>query len=275
MTTAVSSVMPRPRSPELPFEGVPRHWFADSALFTHLVNGVSLLFPAGERFFVRAVRHYMDQIDDPALREQVKGFFGQEGRHASAHDRFTEILEAQGYDLARFLRVYEAIAYRGIERISPPALRLSVTVALEHFTAILAEDALSDGFLDAAHPAVRRLLLWHASEEIEHKAVAFDVLRQVAPSYPLRVAGLALGASCLGAFWVAATVTLLAQDEGGLSRATLRKARTLRELSGRTEGIVSRVFLRGIREYLRPDFHPWQKDNGRLAREWLTSAGLA
>ena len=70
---------------------------------THIANGVNLLFPAGERFFVRSVKHYLDRIEDEHLKERVRGFFGQEGRHAKEHDVFNRILEEQGYDVDRFL----------------------------------------------------------------------------------------------------------------------------------------------------------------------------
>src|SRR5678815_3459984 len=89
---------PKPRSPGQSLEGVPRHWFGGNMVATHVANGVNLLFPAGERFFVRSVKHYTDRIDDPNLQARVRGFFGQEGRHAKEHDVFNRILEAQGYD---------------------------------------------------------------------------------------------------------------------------------------------------------------------------------
>src|SRR4051794_7855651 len=92
-----------PRNPDLGFDAsIPRHWFGGNAFATHLVNGVNLPFPAGERFFVRSVRRYVAELDDPALVEQARGFFGQEGRHAQAHERFFEVLEAQGYPVHRF-----------------------------------------------------------------------------------------------------------------------------------------------------------------------------
>jgi uncharacterized protein len=263
--------VPRPRSPGVDLDApIPRHWFGGNAVATHIANGVNLLFPAGERFFVRSVNHYLDAVDDAALRAQIKGFFGQEGRHAKEHERVFAILEEQGYDVARFLRVYERIAYGALEKIAPPALRLSVTAACEHFTAIMAENALKGRILDAAHPSMRALFLWHAAEEIEHRAVAFDVLREVSPSYALRVAGMALAASLLAGFWLAATVTLVLQERG------VPRARLLEDWGvARSTRKERAVFLPGIREYLRPDFHPSQKDTDRLAHAYLSSVGLA
>lgn len=271
--TSASRSAPVPRTPRLGFAGVPKRWFAGSTAATQVANGVNLLFPAGERFFVRSVRHYLDQLDDPQLVAQVKGFFGQEGRHAQAHERFFDTLREQGYDIDAILVPYEALAYGRIEKASTPALRLAVTVALEHFTAILAEDALDAGELEHAHPVMRNLLEWHALEELEHKAVAFDVLRAVNPSYALRVSGMALATVVLGAFWLQATRALLAQD-GVTLREALRELGNLRqeaEKAGQRAStpIVTGVFLRGIREYLRPSFHPNDKDHRRIFEQTL------
>jgi hypothetical protein len=166
-------------------DDTPRHWVADAAVPTALGNTLHLIFPMGERFFVRAVKHFADQLEDPKLRAQVKGFYAQEGRHAHEHERVFALLERHGYDVKPFLKFYKKIAFETIERVSPPKLRLAVTVALEHYTAIMAEDALEHGLLDRAHASMRPLLAWHAAEEIEHKAVAFDVLKSVDDSYAL------------------------------------------------------------------------------------------
>lgn len=269
----IESSTPTPRTPRLGFTGVPKRWFAGSAAATQVANGVNLLFPAGERFFVRSVRHYMDRLDDPHLVAQVRGFFGQEGRHAQAHERFFDTLREQGYDIDAILKPYEELAYGRIEKRTSPALRLAVTVALEHFTAIMAEDALAAGDLQGAHPVMRQLLEWHALEELEHKAVAFDVLRAVHPSYALRVTGMVLASLVLGGFWIDATRTLLAQD-GMTLRDAARELGTLREVAERagqpmSKPIFTRVFLRGIREYLRPSFHPNDKDHSHIVRETL------
>jgi predicted metal-dependent hydrolase len=272
--TIESSRVPRPRSPGVDLEAaIPRHWFGENAVATHIANGVNLLFPAGERFFVRSVKHYLDEITEPTLRAQIKGFFGQEGRHAHEHERVFRLLEEQGYDVQRFLKLYEHISYDIIERYTSPALHLAVTAACEHYTAILAENALKLRVLDYAHPTMRALLLWHAAEEIEHRSVAFDVLRQVNPSYALRMAGLAIATVTLAGFWFMATQSLLGQERErmGLTRASMRSQ--WRDARAR-RGKVSGVFLVGIREYMRPDFHPSQRDTDRLATDYLASVGL-
>jgi predicted metal-dependent hydrolase len=251
--------VPRPRPAAVRFDTpVPRHWFGGSLWTTHVINGVNLLFPAGERFFIRSVAHYAPQIRDPDLAQAVRGFIGQEAQHALAHERFFTVLAGQGYAIQPFLRRYEHLAFGLIEPRTKPHLRLATVAACEHFTALLAEEALTRPALDAAHPEVRALLRWHAAEELEHKHVAFDVLRQVDPRYWIRVTGLLLALVILGAFWAAALGTLVWQDwRQGVPRTTP-------DPRVRTQ-LLRTVFARGIVSYLRPGFHPDDRDNRHLA----------
>jgi len=263
-----------PRKPKFDFAAVPKHWFAGSRIGTHIANGVNMLFPHGERFFVRSVNHFLDQIDDPALVARAKGFFGQEGRHASAHDDYNDMLRDHGFEIDAFLERFQKYGTWVEERASPE-LRLACTAAAEHFTAIMAENAFNQRVLDTAHPVMRDLLLWHAAEEIEHKSVAFDVLQQVNPSYRLRVAGMVMATLQLSTWWTIGFLTLLRQE--GMSAKELRaEAKAMRaRKEAPDDSIAKRVFLRGIRSYLRRDFHPDQHDNYHLAETHLAQAGLA
>src|SRR5882724_6982360 len=104
---------------------------AENPTATAIANGVNLLFPHGERFFVRSVKHFLGQIDDPALRTAIKGFFGQEGRHAHAHDEFNQILRVQGVEIDRFLERYKQISSWLEARLSPK-LNLAITAEPDH-----------------------------------------------------------------------------------------------------------------------------------------------
>lgn len=258
----------RPRTMGFEFdEGrIPRHWVAGAAVPTQMANALHLIFPMGERFFVRSVRHFEKQIADPELRANIKGFYAQEGKHAHEHERVFTMLERQGYDVKGFLAIYKKIAYEWIEKYSPARLRLAATSALEHYTAIMAENALTHPeLLGRMHPDMQALLTWHACEEIEHKAVAYDVLQAIAPSYPLRVAGMFMATMTLIGFWALGSVMLLRQEEGMTLREGLRQLRAAMTVNP----LGRRVFLRGLREYLRRDFHPWQTNNLALARQAL------
>lgn len=249
---------------------IPRYWLGGSLLGTHIANGLNLVFPAGERFFVRSVNHYLGEIEDPALRDRVRRFFGQEGQHAKEHERFFAILREQGLDLDTFLDAYQKIGYDWLEPKVSPKLRLSITVALEHFTAVFAEHALRADFLTLHSPkVVSELLLWHACEEIEHKDVAFDVLRAVDDDYALRIAGLVAATLLLIGFWSFATATLLRQEPSLQIERLAREGRRAiadRQLGGQK---LAHAFF----TYLAPDFHPSQVPNQALAREYLERIG--
>lgn len=259
----------RIRNVRIPFVDVPRHWFAGHPSATHLANALNMLFPAGERFFIRSVGHYLDRFeDDPDMQAQIRAFFGQEGSHAREHRRFFAVLESQGFEVSHFLSAYEWVSFGVIERLMPPVLRLATTAAAEHFTASLADNALRSDVFQRIHPEMRDLLLWHAAEEIEHKAVAYDVLQQVSSSYAVRAAGLTAATVLLVSWWMIAFAMFVRQD--GM---TLREAlRALRETGLRGRHRPPQAVLRdAIKRYLEPDFHPWNDDNIELARQFLST----
>ena len=179
------------RRVELDFDpaAVPAAWYGDDLHLTTLLTSLSLLFPEGERFFVEAVRRYKDRIDDPELREAVDAFIAQEAMHGKQHRAFNALLEARGPGVSgpAEAQLKRLLAFG--RRTLGGRGRLAVTCALEHFTAIMAEQLLSDdAHLGAMHEGVRGLWAWHALEESEHKAVAFDVYRAVGGTYRMRVA---------------------------------------------------------------------------------------
>ncbi len=272
----------RPRKMDFPFieHDTPpeRYWMGGSRLFTHMANGINLLFPKGERFFIRSVRAFMDEIEDPTLRAQVRGFMAQEVRHGIEHESFFELLEAQGYEIQPFLALYDRVAYTWIEPRFSPQMRLSVTAALEHYTAMFGEFALSDG-LPFAHSALQDLLLWHAAEEIEHKSVAFDVLMAVDPRYGVRVSGMMLATVGLLTFWFLASRELMRQDEAMRDAGAITgEPPQLRQRAHEAyvafwERPTFRGMATGFVDYLRPDFHPDQHDNYEMARAYLARIG--
>jgi predicted metal-dependent hydrolase len=249
---------------------IPRHWIGGNAVATAIGNSLNLVFPDGERFFVRSVNHYLDEVDDPELRDRVKRFFGQEGQHAKEHERVFELLRAHGYDIDAFLVPYRHLAYEVLAPRFSPKLRLAITAALEHFTAAFADHALTSPNLhEMTSPAMAELLMWHAAEEIEHKDVAYDVLQAVDDSYLLRVAGLVTAVVGLWGFWTFGVVSLLRQEPDLDLGQALRDFAALR--AGRT-GPASKgpaAFL----QYLAWDFHPAKVENDALARDYFDEIG--
>ncbi len=262
----MSTIMPDPKAPldhtivprPIRFnitDDSPRHWFGGDPFRTHFFNALFTTFPPGENFFVRSVLHFRDRITDPAQQADVNAFAGQEGTHANVHQDHLDVLVRQGYrSLARQNRIIDGFL-RLTNRVTPK-LALALTVALEHFTAMLAHQALSEPerFHDPAHADFLPLFDWHAAEEIEHKAVAFDVYQQVDGSYPRRIVAMVLATLFMGAILVPWRMTPLLYRDGLL-------------FDGRTwrDGLAFVYGRHGIfrspwdhyRQYYRRDFHPW------------------
>ena len=251
------------------FSEVPKYWFAGSPLATHFANGLNLVFPDGERFFIRSVKHFLDEIkDDPELLARCRNFFGQEGSHGHEHERAFENLESHGYQVRPWLTWYRNHAYEGIEKKVSPKMRLAITAALEHLTATLAEHGLSENSeMDLAHPVMRDLMKWHACEEIEHKSVAFDVFQRVDGRYWVRALGMIIGMIVLTFYSRSAQRMLIEQD--GISR---REARRMHREAIRNSPDRRLLWL-GLLKYLRPGFHPDDVDNYHLAERCLERIG--
>lgn len=246
---------------------VDRHWNGGDAFRTAFFNALSFSFPAGEQFFIDAIRRTLAAAE-PAVRKrfevEARGFIGQEATHRRIHERFNAQLARHGYVNhwdGRIRRRQQAI-----DEVDP-RIWLGATAATEHFTAILADHLLSHPqALAGAEPRLRDLWLWHASEESEHRSTAFDLYRAVGGDEPWR-----------RRLFRVVSVTFLVD----LSRQTchnLWSDGSWRRLSTWTSawrfllgrGGLVRDCFGPWRAYLRPDFHPAHGD-GRAGRAWLAA----
>jgi len=245
---------------------LPRHFAGDGDLIAgHIIAALSSVFPDGEDYFVRSVRHFRDRVTDPALKRQVAGFIGQEAVHGREHRVFNDRLAELGYPTKHY-ETLTRVGLRVRERIAPAKANLAATAALEHFTATLAELVLTNEEIRAlmGADAVRDLFVWHALEESEHKAVAFDVYRAVGGGERLRVwtmnffrYGFVVGMG------LAVLVSLLG-DRATYRRGTLRRSWQRVKRSP----IVDPAVWAQLKDYNRPDFHPDDSDTTQLVETW-------
>ncbi|MGH2901021.1 MAG: metal-dependent hydrolase, partial [Solirubrobacteraceae bacterium] len=260
------------RRPSFELPDLPHYWFGGDAFATHYMNALSSVFPDGEAFFVRSVQRYRDRIQEPELLRAIQGFAGQEAQHSHQHDFHLELLVAQGYTgLVRGNRVADRIMR--LENRHLPRFSLASTAAVEHLTALLARRILADDarFTALMDPRMAALWRWHSVEEAEHKAVAFDVLQEVAPSRALRAFALALNSVGLFVEMLARTLYMLAKDGVLFRRATL--ASGWRFLFGR-EGLL-RGHGHSYLAWYRRGFHPAQIDDSPLIAAWGDRIGVS
>ncbi|OTG80835.1 metal-dependent hydrolase [Acinetobacter sp. ANC 5054] len=157
----------------------PRYWFGGDPFRTRMFDALSLTFPDGERYFIQCVRLFRDQIQDPDLQQRVAGFIKQEAQHGMAHDKMNQVMRDQGMPVDAFIQRLNKIFKFELTKRSPQ-YNIAMTAAAEHLTALMAETFFSQKrTLQDAHPHVRALFAWHAIEEMEHRDVAFDVMKQV------------------------------------------------------------------------------------------------
>jgi predicted metal-dependent hydrolase len=231
-----------------------RHWFAGDPYQSHLLHALSLTFPDGERFFMDAVRHFAAKIDSPALKHEVARFLAQEASHGRAHEAFNEWIRALGLDSDSIVEAVQKDLV--IARESAPIEQLAATCALEHFTAILAELLFADPAIrEEMDPVMRRLWMWHALEETEHKAVAFDTYTAAGGTYSMRVLVM-LFTTVHFLFDVGRFQTRLVKSDPGVPVVPTMVRGWLRMwvYPGRFLPLLPAYF-----DYFRPGFHPWQR----------------
>lgn len=247
-------------------EKIPLDYYGSDTFKSLVMTALSNVFPEGERFFVDSVLHYKDAIeDDPDLAAAVKGFAAQEGMHSRAHAAFNAMARAQGLEVTKDLerKVKHLLRFR--RKTAIPERRLAVTCALEHFTAIMAEQLLTDtAHRESLHPTVRDLWVWHALEESEHKAVAFDVFRKVSGSYAVRAQVMVVATVFFVGFITYSHVRLCAAR--GVLGDVRGHLRTFDYLWLR-RGLFRRL-IPAYLDYFRPGFHPDDRDTTALLADW-------
>ena len=244
-------------------EATPRRWHGGNPYATALYNALSATFPKGEAYFVESVRAFRGGAD-AKLAGEIKAFTTQEAIHSREHLAFNRRAADSGFDIGPLERQVDVRL--DITRSKPPIVSLAATMALEHFTAILAHELLSDArHLAGAEKETADLWRWHAVEELEHKGVAYDTWLNATRDWTRwkrwKVKALVM-LYVTRNFVVDRTVgalELLRQDGltgvrafAGLMHYTLVKPGMLRKIAG--------AWL----QYFMPGFHPWNEDDRRL-----------
>lgn len=242
---------------------VARHWLNGDPIATAFFNALSITFPRGEAYFIDSVRTFRDGVPD-RLAGEIAAFIKQEVVHSREHLAFNRQVTDHGYDVSRLDADVTMVLDLAKQR--PPIASLAATMALEHFTAILAHELLSDPrHLDGADPEIAALWRWHAIEEIEHKGVAHDTWVHATRDW-----------SRFKRWWVKSAMMLVVTKHFLHHRA--RGMMDLLQQDGVTgvrawggllnyalvrPGILRRV-ARPWFGYFLPGFHPWAVDDRAL-----------
>lgn len=244
---------------------IPRYWLGNDAHITRFFDAMSLMFPDGERFFIDSVRAFRPAIaDDAELNEAVGAFIGQEAMHSREHLEYNERLERQDIGAAALLVVLHNFQERRARKL-PMLGQLAVTICLEHFTAMLADQVLRHPqTMHRADPRMAAIWQWHALEETEHKGVAFDVFERVGGS-PfrrwLRRSRAMLFVTGLFTFRVWQFMWRISKAEG--TRGDVRGWLRLLGFLFVSPGPITRIAGQWLAWFV-PGYHPWKHDNRAL-----------
>lgn len=241
-----------------------RYWHGGDPVTTHFFNALQAMFPEGERFFMDSARDVRDMLGKdniPAeLNEQIRLFIRQEAMHGREHDAWTTALISLGYIGMEGFDLKLKRDNKWSKKHLKPIWRLAMTAASEHFTASLAHLFVykRPDFIEQAASPFRELLVYHAMEEVEHKAVCYDLYNEAKGGYFLRIAGMVFVTFDL-LIRLRNRQEYLLKKDGQWTPENRKKARDL--LWGK-EGIM-RVLAPYLLQYFRPDFHPWETDERR------------
>ena len=230
---------------------VPRHWCGGDAFETRLLEAMSLIAPEVERFVIAAVIKHVRRRDAEECAPAVMAFVHEEAEHSRVHKRFNERLSQQSIDVAKVVTPVRSAADLA-RRWLPTGGQLAIAAACEHLSTLLSISFLRAARRSRIRPvSVLGLFEQHARDEIGHRAIVFDLLKDA------RCGSLARG-SALAIVSLAALVclprvvhALLKSEVSGCSVA--RGAASWMRAS---RWISLSVFARGWVAYLAPDFHP-------------------
>jgi uncharacterized protein len=248
-----------------------RLWHGGRAEATAIYNALSSTFPKGEAYFVESVRRFREGTP-PRLAEEIKAFTTQEAIHSREHDAFNRRASEAGYDLTK---LEERVEYRlSFSRQRPPIVALCATMALEHFTAILAHQLLKNpSHLDGADAEAADLWRWHACEEIEHKGVAYDTWLHATRDWPrfkrwqVKAKVMLFVTRNFLVDRTAGSLELMRQDGVTGIRAWSKLLWYLWVYPGMFRKIAGAWV-----KFFLPGFHPWNEDDRDLLREYEASA---
>ncbi|HEX3915126.1 MAG TPA: metal-dependent hydrolase [Steroidobacteraceae bacterium] len=250
-----------------------RWWNGGDPVATAFYNSLSLTFPKGEAFFIESVRNFRDQAP-PELQAQIDAFIKQEAAHSREHGQLNNQVEQAGYDVAPMHADLDARLADLKDK--PPIFGLVTTVALEHFTAIIAHACLKNAaHFKGASADAARLWKWHAIEEIEHKGVAFDTFLAATGQFSTYqrwkfrcFVMLHISHNFLRGR-VRAMRQFLGQDGIGGARAWLGIFSYLLIYPG----LLREIFPAWL-SFFRPRFHPWQHDDRDLVAAHEAELGV-
>jgi len=249
-----------------------RFWHGAGPAVSVFFDNLSIFFPHGERFFMQSMKAFKDRAPEGSdLAAEVRAFLAQEAYHGREHRAYNARLEALGYP-AEAMEARVARMLKRVQTVIPARMQLAATCALEHYTAFMGHALLGDPrILEGSHPELAALWRWHAVEENEHKAVAYDLFVAAGGTYLERVSTMSLATTIFWARVFEQQVRMM--RAAGLAGSPAAWASLFRFLFIRPGNL--RLLPLALLDYFRPGFHPNDTDSTALIDAWRAADAAA
>ena len=242
-----------------------RLWNGGDVYRTVFLNSLSIVLPEGEKYMIKVARQVLPLIKEEDLRSEARGFIAQEAAHSAQHVLYNNELREQGYPvdrMERFVRRQLSLALKYL----PLKWNAAMAACYEHYTALIGDAVLTNPtWLQGADNGFGDMWRWHAVEEIEHKAVTFDMYKATGGGFILRCfIMIFLTLSFLASLAIIQAI-MLKHDKKLFNWQTIKSAANFIVVKS---GVLSRYLLKYL-AYYSPGFHPWNDDNKAIINDWI------
>lgn len=230
-----------------------KYWFDNDPIKTLHANTLTSSIPYGERFFVISVIPYLKKIKDKNLKKATLQFIRQEINHSKIHYRLYYQTVKPFYPKLRIKNCFYQKIFFILAFLLGGKGRLAIVAAMEHFTAVSGAYYLQNPtLLLGMGNQISQIWRWHFTEELEHRALAFDIFHFTGRNYLLRVVGYWLAAFFLLTGFISTFFHMVSYDKLYQKRSFYRNSYQF--FFGKS-GLIRQLW-RPYLSYLKPGFHP-------------------
>lgn len=258
------SIEPRHLRFSIP-ENPEKFWHSNSDVKTYHFNALAIFLPQLEKMLVLSLKKALQEVHCQKLHSEVASLVAQEAIHGRAFAQYCQKIVFSHYACPKQYSLWFFRVLAGLLNKCSRTFHYALSAAGEHFTAIAADLFLRQpAWFNGVLPAHSAIWRWHCIEEIEHKAVAFDVYQATNGNYMIRVFGMIMMTCFFLLLYIKPIWFMMKQDKKHFNFAFYRRA--FHYYWGK--GGLFRALAKPFWDYFKPSFHPNNHQNDELISGW-------
>lgn len=162
----------------------------DDPELSYTFLGTWFMLPYLEPYLMRSMNAAIPHVKDPQQADEMRRFVQQEGQHHQQHARVNEVLRARnpvGYARLRQLEEELSAEFKRFTKEKSLKFNLAYAEGFECMTSAASSVQIETGMFSKPGNPLRTLALWHVTEELEHRNVAFEAYRAIGGGYLYRL----------------------------------------------------------------------------------------